>query len=146
MYICIFLGSEETALEGLSSAFSVGKEGPTEGKKQPREDGGVQGQFPYPSGRFQQMGLTFPGTSPPGGSAAHLGSTSSCQGPATLCQDRHTRVPGGVAGDLRSRRHRYSQPPLGWALSSQASAAAGTRDAALGAQTGSAGFSPPPRD
>lgn len=39
-------------------------------------------------GRFQQRGLPFPGTSPPG-SSAHLGSTSSCQGPATLCQDRH---------------------------------------------------------
>lgn len=46
-------------------------------------------QFPRNQGRLQQMGLPFPGTSPPG-SSAHLGSTSSCQGPATLCQDRHT--------------------------------------------------------
>ena len=46
-------------------------------------------QFPRNQGRFQQMGLPFPGTGPPG-SSAHLGSTSSCQGPATLCQDRHT--------------------------------------------------------
>ena len=45
--------------------------------------------FPRSQGRFQQRGLPFPGTSPPG-SSAHLGSTSSCQGPATLCQDRHT--------------------------------------------------------
>lgn len=34
-------------------------------------------------------GLALPGASPPGRSA-YLGSTSSCLGPATLCQDRHT--------------------------------------------------------
>lgn len=70
-------------------AFSVGKEEPTKAKSSQRRWRNPGTQFPRNQGRFQQMGLTFPGTRPPG-SSAHLGSTSSCQGPATLCQDRHT--------------------------------------------------------
>ena len=60
-----------------------------------RADGGKPGAHSVLEAKGGRVsagwGPAWPGGSPPG-RAAHLGSTSSCLGPATLCRDRHTNT------------------------------------------------------
>lgn len=84
---------EEEALEGPDGtpAFKAGKEEEPAKAQGAKEDGGKPGACGFLDAKADGStpGLALPGATPRG-SSAHLDSTSSCQGPATWCQDRHT--------------------------------------------------------
>ena len=91
--MCIFLGSEKRKPwrdpMGHQHSRQVQKRS-LQRQQVAREDGGRPGAhgFPEVKENFSRWGLALPGAIPPS-SSAHLGSTSSCQGPVALCQDRH---------------------------------------------------------